>query len=230
MSRDQKKLVMGSFAAALLIVPIIAHAATGVPQSTVTNSFKPSDTAIAQFSNNQTTAGRTIRAAKYNDSGDLLKPNSSEPESCGDYTINDIRTASNQKLRLVPVASWYDPEKREVVIDIPEINIVDYDIQEDEVDGEIRYYLRGLNSSDKEVVKLRLADNWKNDWTFDWGVFLYKHGYDANKSTTEPLVMDASISDEYCENYVFSKGLELNIDILTDVIEEGGAAERYWLY
>lgn len=227
MSRDQKKLVMGSFAAALLIVPIIAHAATGVPQSSVTNSFKPSDTAIAQFSNNQTTAGRTIRAAKYNDSGDILKPNSSTSDSFDDYTINDIRTASNQKLRLAIVPSWYDPVKGEVVIDIPEINICNYVILQDE--DTHKWYLKGLNASGEPILSMLLADNWQNDWTdVGYGTYLYKHEYDTNKSTTEPFVTNASISGEYCEGYVYSKGLELNIDILTDVIEEGGAAERYW--
>lgn len=229
MSRDQKKLVMGSFAAALLIVPIIAHAATGVPQSSVTNFFKPSDTAIAQFSNNQTTAGRTIREAEYNGSGDILKPNSSTSDSFDDYTINDIRTASNQILRIAIVPSWYDPEKGEVVIDSPKINICYYSIQQDDVTS--KWYLKGMNASDEPILSMLLADNWENDWTdVGDGTYLYRHEYDANKSTTKPFVKNANIelSDDDFRDYISSKGLELNIDILTDVIEEAGAAERGW--
>ena len=119
MSRDQKKLVMGSFAAALLIVPIIAHAATGVPQSSVTNVFTPSTEAITQFSDTQNTNnGRAINGRFANDANDdgsqpgheLLVEGEEGRMVLPEYNIEDKRTSNEEYLRVNIIPEWYNPD------------------------------------------------------------------------------------------------------------------------
>ena len=110
MSRDKKKLVMGSFAAALLIVPVIAHAAANFPKSTAENKFVPGAEAISTFSDDQTTAGRRTAEAKYNDRGYVIEKDSSSYNNNYEFKVYDLRENENQKLRVQIVPTLINSE------------------------------------------------------------------------------------------------------------------------
>ena len=225
MSRDKKKLVMGSFAAALLIVPVIAHAAANFPKSTAENKFVPGAEAISTFSDDQTTAGRRTAEAKYNDRGYVIEKDSSSYNNNYEFKVYDLRENENQKLRVQIVPTLINSEG--LIYSDSKLNFVSAEVEKI---NHLNFYSSETNKrEDYKLLDFYLIHDWEDYWEYKGnGRFEYKGSF-TEKGAEIPLIHSALFNSSHIEfRKVEELELSLNIDVITDVIDKNGAEERGW--
>lgn len=221
MSRDKKKLVMGSFAAALLIVPVIAHAAANFPKSTAENKFVPGAEAIELFSVDQTTAGRRTANARYNDSGNVKEKGS---ENYYDFKVYDLRENANQKLRVQIVPTWINSDG------LTDYSFSDLNFVCDEIGPyNLNFYSSETKTDETKLLYFSLVGGWSDNWEYKGNGRFEYNGSFTNKGAEIPLIDLASLNSFHPKfNQLENLGFSLNIDVITDVIDKDGATARGW--